>query len=140
MRSADKSRRAGFTLIEVLIALAIVGMALVAVAAVFSNGLVGHETASDAEAALALAEERLATAEATAALQPGISNGQFAGRFAWQTVIAPYEDGGSEAAGQILPAKNVPPLYRVAVSVAWHDGHRSRQLSLSTLRLGVAVQ
>jgi general secretion pathway protein I len=139
MRSADKSHRAGFTLIEVLIALAIVGMALVAVAAVFSNGLVGHETAADAEAALALAEERLATAEATAALQPGISNGQFVGRFAWQTVIAPYEDG-SEAAGQILPAKNVPPLYRVAVSVAWHDGHRSRQLSLSTLRLGVAAQ
>jgi general secretion pathway protein I len=136
MRSANPDRSAGFTLIEVLVALAIVGLALAAVAGVFSNGLVGHETAAGAEEALALAEERLASAGATASLRPGTAKGVFAGRYAWQTTVAPYDEGADIK--QLEPVKGVPSLYRVAVSVAWQDGRRSRQLSLTTLRLGAA--
>jgi general secretion pathway protein I len=128
----------GFTLIEVLVALAIVGLALAAVSGVFSNGLVAHETAAGAEDALALAEERLAIAAAPGGLRPGISKGVFAG-FAWQAAVEPYDDGAGDAkAPQRLldTKKDRPRLYRIAVSVAWRDGHRERQLALSTLRLG----
>jgi len=128
----DKSHTAGFTLIEVLVALAIVGLALGAIAGVFSNGLMGHETASDAEAALALAEERLALAAEPP--RPGSDSGTFAGRFAWQTTVSRYDDGGAKPT--VAPT-SLPPLYRIAVSVAWHDGHRGREVALSTLRLGV---
>jgi general secretion pathway protein I len=121
---------AGFTLFEVLVALAIVGLALGALASVFSNGLIGHETASDAETALAVAEEHLALAAAT--LHPGSSRGTDAGRFAWQATVSPSDDGGKPAE---VP-NSLPLLYRVAVAVAWHDGRHSRQLALSTLRLG----
>lgn len=121
---------AGFTLIEVLIALSVVGLALGALAGVFGNALMGHETASDAEAALALAEERLALVGAT--LRPGKASGNFAGRFAWYTTIAPYEDKDKAAE---IPT-SLPRLYQVAVTVAWQDGRRSRQVALSTLRLG----
>jgi type II secretory pathway pseudopilin PulG len=117
----------------VLVALAIVGLALAAVAGVFGNGLVGHETASDAEVALALAEERLALASATASLRPATDKGVFAGRFAWQTTVAPYDESDGK---RLDPPKDLPPLYRLAVSVAWQDGRRSRQLSLTTLRVG----
>jgi hypothetical protein len=92
----------------------------------------GHETASGVEAALAVADERLALAGAS--LHPGVSNGNFAGRFAWQTTVAPYDDGAKPADAPT----SLPLLYRIAVSVAWHDGHRSRQVLLSTLRLGAA--
>ncbi|HZK92287.1 MAG TPA: prepilin-type N-terminal cleavage/methylation domain-containing protein [Stellaceae bacterium] len=132
----ESAAPAGFTLIEVLVALAIVGLALAAVAGVFSNGLIGHETASDAEAALALAEERLALAGATATLRPATDKGVFAGRFAWQTTVAPYEEGDDTRLAQ---PTGLPRLYRLAVSVAWQDGRRSRQLSLATLRLGNAA-
>jgi len=128
-----KGRAAGFTLIEVLVALAIVGLALGAIAGVFGNGLAGHETAADAENALALAEERLALAGTTP--RPGSSSGDFAGRFVWGTTVSPYEDEGAKA-GDTTATR--PTLYRVAVSVAWHDGHRRREVSLSTLRLGAA--
>jgi type II secretory pathway pseudopilin PulG len=121
-------------LIEVLVALAIVGLAMAAIAGVFSNGLIGHETASDAEAALAVAEERLAMAGGGPTFQTGTAKGSFAGRFAWQTTVSPYVDGGD--ASPIGQPKNLPPLYRIAVSVVWQDGHRSRELTLSTLRLG----
>ena len=129
MKSAS-GQAAGFTLIEVLVALAIVGLALAAIAGVFTQGLIGHETASDAEAALALAEERLALAGST--LQPGANSGTLAGRFAWKTTVSPYTDNGKTAD---LP-NSLPRLFTVAVSVAWQDGRHSRQVALSTLRLG----
>ena len=124
----------GFTLIEVLVALAIVGLALGAIASVFSNGLTAHETVSGAEAALAVGEEQLALA--TASLRPGVSNGTYGGRFAWRTTVAPYTDPSDPTPD--APTA-LPQLYRVAVSVAWQDGRRSRALSLSTLRLGAAT-
>jgi|SRR5271163_4031725 len=136
MQSGRQDRAAGFTLIEVLVALAIVGLAMAATAGVFSNGLLGHETASGAEAALALAEERLAVVGGASVLQPGAQKGVFADRFAWQTTISPYEDAGDGK--QLDPPKDPLRLYRVAVTIAWRDGHRARELSLSTLRLGSA--
>ena len=122
---------AGFTLIEVLVALAIVGLALGAIASVFSNGLLGHETAANAEAALAVAEEQLALAATS--LRPGTVSGSFAGRFAWQTTVSPYRDDSDKDADA---PTTLPQLYRVAVSVSWRDGYRSRQVALATLRLG----
>jgi general secretion pathway protein I len=137
MRVAERAGAAGFTLIEVLVALAVVGMAMAAMAGVFSNGLLGHETAAGAEEALAVAEERLALAAAGPAFAPGIAKGTFADRFAWQTTVAPYAEDGD--AGKFAAAKDALRLYRIAVSVAWRDGRRGRQLSLSTLRLGTAA-
>jgi general secretion pathway protein I len=124
----------GFTLLEVLVALVIVGLALGAIAGVFSNGLTAHETVSDAEAALAVADEQLALA--SAALRPGVSNGTYGGRFAWRATVAPYTDPSDRSPD--APAA-LPKLYSVAVSVAWQDGRHSRALSLSTLRLGATT-
>lgn len=128
-------REDGFTLIEVLVALAIIGLALGAVAGVFGLGLTGHETASAAETALAVAEEQLTLAAATP--RPGAANGIFANRFAWQTTVAPYRDATEKS--EEAPT-GLPPLYRIAVSVAWHDGRHTREVALSTLRLGSPTQ
>jgi general secretion pathway protein I len=132
--SAEIASNRGFTLIEVLVALAIVGLALGAIASVFSNGLTAHETVSDAEAALAVGEEQLALAAAS--LHPGASNGTYGGRFAWRATVAPYTDPADPSPDA---PTTLPQLYRVAVSVAWQDGRHSRALSLSTLRLGAAA-
>ena len=125
-------RQSGFTLIEVLVALAIIGLALGTIASVFSQGLTSHETASEAEMALAVADEQLALAAATP--RPGSASGVFANRFAWQTTVAPYRDAEDKT---VDAPDALPPLYRIAVAVAWHDGRHTREVSLSTLRLGV---
>lgn len=120
------SAERGFSLIEVIVALAIVGFALSAGAAAIGSGMIGHDAARDAGTALAVAEARLAAAGVTAPLEESRAKGVFADRFDWQMTVAPYDDA--------RPWR----LYRVAVSVAWRSGHRRRELALSTLRLGPA--
>jgi len=124
---------AGFSLIEVLVALAIVGLALGAAAATIGTGLMGHEASRDIATALAVADQRLAEAGVTGGLRPGSHAGDFAGRFAWHLTVAPYRDA------EVKPGA-APPigfrLFRVAVTVSWRDGRRRRQVALSTLRLG----
>jgi general secretion pathway protein I len=134
MRPAKAHRSAGFTLIEVLVALAIVGLAVAAIAGVFGNGITGQEVASDAHTALALAEEQLALAGDKAALRPGTEKGTFAERFAWQTTVSIFADG-KDTKTTIQP-DGAPLLYRVTVDVDWRSGRHSQKLTLSTLRLG----
>jgi len=124
----------GFSLIEVLVALVITGLALAAAAGVFRTGLFGHELAAGSDMALALAEEKIAAAGVTEPLRTGRSGGLFATRFQWQLSVEPYRDESS--AGFDRPLVELQ-LYRVAVTVAWRDGHRQRALALDTLRLGV---
>ena len=133
--TCGRNRRgsAGFSLVEVLVALVITGLALAAAAGVFRTGLLGHEAAAGADAALALAEEKIAAAGITEPLRPGRSAGLFGDRFQWQVSIEPYQQKSSADSDQPLPDLQ---LYRVAVTVAWRDGHRQRQMALDTLRLG----
>jgi general secretion pathway protein I len=133
MPPVEAHRSAGFTLIEVLVALAIAGMAIAAIASVFGNGLIGQKVASDAHTALALAEEQLTLAGAKSALHPGTEKGTFAERFAWQTTISVFTDG--KDAKTVVQPDGAPLLYRVVVDVDWRAGRHSQKLSLSTLRL-----
>lgn len=127
------SRAGGFSLIEVLAALVIIGLALAAAGGVFRTGLLGHEVAVGADAALALAEEKIASAGVTEPLRPGRSDGLFGNRFQWQVSIEPYQEKSSTDFDQ--PAPDLQ-LYRIAVTVSWRDGRRQRALALDTLRIG----
>ncbi len=129
---------AGFSLIEALVALVITGLALTAIAGVFSTGLIGHQASEEAATALSLAEGKIAMAGATEALRPSRSEGVFAGRFRWELTIAPYDDREDKAAAGVDPAVSALRLYRIAAAVAWREGPRQRQLALTTLRLGPA--
>jgi general secretion pathway protein I len=124
-RSRDSG---GFSLIEVLFALAVVGLALGATAGLFGNFGLGHETADDADHALALAENTLAEAGTEAPLAPGERAGRD-GRFSWQLAVAPYADPDTPQTYR---------LYRLEAGISWRDGLRERRLALATVRLAPA--
>lgn len=132
-RCADPAGSAGFTLIEVLVALVIVGLTLAALASVFGDGLFGQRAAANAETALALAQQKLASAGVATPLTRGRTDGIFAGRFAWQISVGRYDDPKSSDDGITTPSAT--RLYRVAVTVAWREGRREKTLRLDTLRL-----
>lgn len=127
-RAADS----GFTLLEVLVAVAIVGVALVMLLRLHLLSLDATLAAQDLTTAVLLAEGKLATFMAQSPRE-GEDEGQFDGpgleRFSWTTSVIDYDidlgvqnDGREEAIG----------LRHVTVSVHWRDGSRNRSYSLET--------
>ncbi|MFP3942277.1 MAG: prepilin-type N-terminal cleavage/methylation domain-containing protein [Alphaproteobacteria bacterium] len=118
--------RAGFTLIEILVAFAILVLALAAVMQGLSGGL-RMLSVSDAHAeALRIAENRLAEAGRAFPLRPGTKTGED-GRYRWRVDMAPHE------AEDAVAAPSLPAAYAVTVTVRWGGG---RSLRLSTLTFG----
>lgn len=72
-RLRSGSRQAGFTLVEILIATAVIGVGLVAVSASFGIGLEGIEVGRQQSTAVFLAEQRIEQAKHLAMQAPNLS-------------------------------------------------------------------
>lgn len=116
-------RRAGFTLLEALIAFAILALALTALLQGTLGGLRGTQAAGRTEEALARARSRLAALEA-GPIRAGDQRGDDGGGFAWRTRIVPADSAGGRT------------LFAVSVSIAWREGATPREVRLETQRLG----
>ena len=121
--------REGFTLIEVLVAMAIVAISLSVIYAGFSVALQGRRAADDYEQATLFAESKLATVGAGGAIDTGTSSGDFNDRFHWELSVNPYTEEGGNSTGTPLDRP-----YVVAITVSW-GSDRSKSISLQTLRL-----
>jgi general secretion pathway protein I len=132
----EPGRCAGFSLIEVLVALAVAGLALAAIADTFGGGLLAQRAGAQAATALTLAEEKIASVGAAQPLRAGTSGGDFAGDFHWQLTVIAYQGQPERDAAAAERADERWRLYRVEATVAWRDGGRRRHLTLATVRLG----
>lgn len=109
----------GFTLIEVVVAFAVLTLCLGALYPVFASASRRAILAQDYAQAVAVAESRLAEAGVSESLAGSVGAGN-AGRFAWERSVAPF----------------VPGAWRITVEVRWdHDGAQ-RSISLTTVRMG----
>ena len=120
------SRRtnAGFTLLEVLVAMVILSVAVVTLIQLASQGLRLLTLSSDHQQAALLADRLVRASDASA---EGVESGQ-EGQFSWERraslVAVPDE---------LAPASGAPPrLLSLSVAVHWGSG---RTLELATLRL-----
>lgn len=119
----------GYSLLEVLVAFAILALAVATILSLFATGLRNTAVAADYARALTLAESQLAILQAkeSTQLDIGVADGSEEG-FRWQTRVSPYED----QAAVVQRAQ----LYRIDVRVAWGEGAHQRFVALSTLRIG----
>lgn len=122
----------GFTLLEVLVAFIIAGLAL---GILFQGGIGGLTTAKVAARygeALSRAESHLAMAGIGPEFQPQDRQGDEGGGYHWRLRIQPVAVGAAE------PGKPVPALYAITVNISWQEGPRSRVVTLQTQRAGIA--
>ncbi len=126
-RGRFRSRVAGFSLLEVLVAFVLLALVLGALLRVFGQGLAHAAIAEEYARAALLAESHLASLGQQEPLLPGTWRGNFDDRFRWELYLLPHEEDTASP----IPAA----LLRAELTVFWSSGSRQRQLTLTTLRL-----
>jgi prepilin-type N-terminal cleavage/methylation domain-containing protein len=132
-------RRQGFTLIEVVVALLIFGLAFAVVARIIQTGVLQSGRAEAMTRATLLARSQLARIGVDVPVAEGELDGDAGEGFHWQIVIRPavLEGGrGDQTNGSDQQPKILP--YQVEVTVAWGTGGPAEAVTLTSLRLAAA--
>jgi len=132
LRTDATSHQSGFTLLEVVVAFAILAVSLGVVFQAFGTGSKNLRLSEQHTIATLIAESQLATIGVEHPLKAGIVSGKAMPPYRWRAQITPI--GGGEAIGN----RAVPVLYDVVMTVQWKDGDADRSMSLTTQRLGLA--
>jgi type II secretion system protein I len=118
----------GFTLIEMLVSLAILAIALGVLFAAFSQDMTRQRLTEDETAARVEAQSMLARSLADPPRAPGHVSGETADGLHWTLSVTPYGGIEDQKAWTFTPIQ-------VTARVDWSVDGRGRSLSLTTLRV-----
>lgn len=129
VKSSARIQR-GFSLLETLVALAVLAIALGVIYQIFGTSLRNMQYAKDYSYAQMLAESKLSELSKGIPVKEGAYEGEFNDKYSWQMDVAPLpvisEDGDDEV-----------DKFRVDFSVSWNAGKRTQMITLRTYRLSV---
>jgi general secretion pathway protein I len=125
MNAARKN--AGFSLLEVLVALTILALALGSLLGIFSGAAQGTSLSVKTRQALDLAQSRLDVLDASGDYRGAQGAGESETGFTWRESV--------EALQLSSTANPHVETVRVKVQISWQEGQRTRSLTLQTLRL-----
>ncbi|MDD2759971.1 MAG: prepilin-type N-terminal cleavage/methylation domain-containing protein [Methylomonas sp.] len=125
----------GFSLLEILVAFAIMAVALTIVLRIFGSGVNAAVVSEDYTIAVQIAESLMAATGVETPLQEGELSGTEGDRYDWQVRISPVADSADNAT-QPDQARPVLRLFAVNVQVTWGDDNvKRRRLELHSLKL-----
>jgi general secretion pathway protein I len=136
---APRSAR-GFTLLEVLLAFALLALSMGLLLGMLSGGLRQVADAERETEATLHAQSLLDALGTLAPIAPGQSSGTFDDdRYRWTLDIREIQDpapvAAPTAATPTTPLQGGPKVLRVALEVQWGDGDPRRRLQMVTLRV-----
>lgn len=136
-RARQTEAAPGFTLLEVVVALACVALILGAVLRVFSLGLRTADSAEKRAHGVMLAQSVLAEIATDSPLDVGQASGTFDDGFRWWCRIGLYEDDSARRTEDEFAQEFW--LYRIDVAVAWgRQDDPAGSVTLTTLRVSAA--
>src|SRR5215471_21730949 len=134
MRGEHSPQEQGFTLLEVLVAVAIAGLAVIGLFQAGSGGLFAADTAARAEEAIQRAQSHLAAVGRSAALIQGEFTDDDGGGYRWRLRARPVATRQVAARDGNLTA--AATLFDVEVAISWPGRRGERSVVLKTMRLG----
>ncbi len=125
----------GFTLLEVIVALIIAGVAAAVLFQAAGTSLHATQNAALYDQAVARARSRLAASMHGTKLAPGEHRGDDGGGFRWQLRVSPVASASLRPVGLVGPRAATSfsvTLYNVTVWISWNDGGTPRDVRLDT--------
>jgi general secretion pathway protein I len=123
----------GFTLLEVVIALAVFAVAVGVCMQIATAGLRQARIAAEQTQAALLAQSILDMYGVGERLEPGRSSGRLEGDYQWEIEVSPYEPP-LESASPLAPGFSAVQLFKLDLTIRWPAGQKERSERFSTLR------
>jgi general secretion pathway protein I len=121
--------RSGFTLMETLVALSILGIALAVILELFSGGLRSARLSDDYTRAAMYGKQKMEEILSSGLLEEGTREGDLGDTFTWKTSIFRLEPPEEEA------GKTPFSIYRVEVRILWGADGGKKSFDLSTMKI-----
>jgi general secretion pathway protein I len=124
-------RNRGFTLIEIVVAMAILGIGLIVIIELFSGGLRLGRVSKEYTQAVGFARMKLEEIALAEQLKEGKEEGEFNKDFRWQMGVKkvdllPVEKG--------LEFKPPVEFYQIKVNITWKSGSKERSTEIESYR------
>ena len=139
MVAERSSQDSGFTLLEVVVALAIAALAIVGLFQAASGGLLAVNTAGRVEEAVQRAQSHLAAVGRSAALIQGEFTDDDGGGYRWRLRARPVASRQVGAADGNPTATATATLFDVEVAISWPGRSGERSVVLKTMRLSTTT-
>lgn len=120
-------KQRGFSLLEILIAFAILALSLGILLRIFSSGVNAAGVAEEYTTAVRIAESLMAETGVVRPLQPGVASGVENNKYEWRVAVVPFRFTAPNLNTATIPAE----LFKIRVDVGWGG----RQIELTTLKL-----
>ena len=133
MQKKKKPRsEAGFTLLEVLLAVVILGVSLTTILLQFQTALRAGSISQERTNAVIYAKEKLESLKIEDELSESSQSGVLESGYEWETEVSlyEYEDQAEDISSEDLRHET----YKLRATVKWNSGINKRQIELITLK------
>ncbi len=134
----------GFSLLEVLVAMAILGIGLGISMQLFSGSLRAVQKSGQYTDAVFLARHKMEEWLLKNPIEEGWENGDFTGdfsNFSWNVEVKPYPGADEFIKGKLNEDSQVLlKTMQIKVNVNWQEGEKEYKVSLVTLRISLSKE
>jgi general secretion pathway protein I len=124
-------RNKGFTLIEVVVALAILGVGLIVIIELFSGGLRLGKTSEEYTKAVEYARMKMEEIAVQRSVEEGIEEGEFDDVFHWRVGAKKMDILPIEKSSDFKPPVD---LYQIQVNITWKSGSKERSVGIESYK------